>query len=73
MGFIIRLPFYLVAMFVWTLIGGFISIVNLAALPLAIFFSAIFSGARDSVKDILTLGILRRGYRNINRFLFNGF
>lgn len=73
MGMIIRLPFYLTAMFLWTLLGGVISFLNFLTLPATILLSAIFpSRFGSAVKDTLTFGTLRRGYGNINRFLRYG-
>lgn len=73
MGMIIRLPFYVVAMFIWTLLGGVMSLLNLLTLPATILLSAISpSKFGGSVKDALSLGVLRRGYSNINHFLRYG-
>ena len=73
MGFIIRLPFYLLAMFVWTFIGGILSLWNLLLFPLTLILGAIFpSRFGHAVKDELSFGVLRRGYSNINRFLRYG-
>ena len=74
MGMILRLPFYVIAMLVWTPIGGIMSLLNLLTLPATIFLSAIMpSKFGGSVKDALSLGVLRRGYSNINNFLRYGF
>lgn len=73
MGVLIRLPFYLLAIFIWTFIGGFISFVNLLTLPVSAILISIFpSFFKNSIKDILTLKILWSGYRKINNFLRYG-
>lgn len=73
MGMIIRLPFFVAGMFLWTLIGGVISFINLLTLPATFILGAIFpSRFGFAVKDTLTFGTLRRGYFNITRFLRYG-
>ena len=74
MGVIIRLPFFLVGVLVWTMMGGFISFLNLVTLPVFAMASAILPSIfKTSAKDILTLGTLRRGYRNLAYFLKYGY
>ena len=74
MGLIIRFPFYVIAMVMWTCLGLFFSVINLITLPvtmvLTLIFPSMFAG---KVKDTLSFGILRRGYSNINNFLRYGF
>jgi hypothetical protein len=73
MGIIFRLPFYLLGVFLWLLAGGMISLVNLLTLPVFGVASAIMlSIFKTSTKDILSFGILRRGFGNLNNFLQYG-
>ncbi len=73
MGLLIRLPFYITAMLVWTFVGGFISFVNFLTLPVSGIIASIIPSYRDKVKDIASLVMLRRGYSKINNFLRYGF
>lgn len=74
MGLIIRFPFYVTAIVIWTFLGLLFSVLNLLTLPATIILSAIFpSTFGGKVKDALSFGILRRGYSNINNFLRYGF
>jgi hypothetical protein len=65
-----RLPFYLIGVIFWLPIGLVISFINLIALPAfgigMIVFPSVFP---NKAKDILSLGIFRRGMGNLNRFL----
>lgn len=73
MGILFRLPFYLAGAFLWIMIGGAISFINLITLPVFGMASAIMPSLfKTSVKDILSFGILRRGFGNLNRFLQYG-
>ena len=73
MGMIFRLPFYLLGAFLWIMAGGVISFINLLTLPIFGMASAIMPSIfKTSAKDILSLGILRRGFGNLNRFLRYG-
>lgn len=70
MGMLFRLPFYLVGAYLWIIVGGIISLVNLLTLPVFGMASAIMPSLfKTSAKDILSFGILRRGFGNLNRFL----
>ncbi len=74
MGLLIRFPFYVIAMFIWSFLGLLFSVINLITLPATIMLSAIFPSIfAGKVKDTLSFGILRRGYSNINNFLRYGF
>jgi hypothetical protein len=73
MGFLIRLPFYLLGIYLWTMIGGIISLINLLTLPIFGLASVIMPSIfKTSVKDILSFGILRRGYGKLTYFLKYG-
>jgi len=70
MGIVFRFPFFLLGIFLWTMVGGIISFINLLTLPIFGLATAIFPSIfNTSVKDVLTFGILRRGYRNLFFFL----
>lgn len=74
MGLLIRFPFYVMAIVIWTFLGLLFSVINLLTLPATMILSAIFPSIfGGKVKDALSLGILRRGYSNINNFLRYGF
>jgi len=63
MGYIIRFPFFLLGAYIWIFIGGAISLINIVTLPIFGVASAILPSIfNTSAKDILTLGILRRGF-----------
>jgi hypothetical protein len=73
MGMIIRFPFFIVAIMIWTMVGGAISLLNIITLPIFGMASAIIPSIfKTSASDILSLGTLRRGYKNIYRFLRGG-
>ena len=73
MGLIFRLPFYLVASMAWIFIGGAISVVQIVTLPLTIILSLLIPSIfGEKVTDALSLGTLRRGFKNLNRFLGYG-
>lgn len=73
MGIIIRLPFYLVGVFLWIPVGLIIGLINILTLPIfglaMLIVPSIFP---NKVKDILTFGTLKRGLRNLNIFLGGG-
>ena len=74
MGLIIRFPFYVIAIVLWTFLGLFFSVINLITIPATMILSAILPSIfGGKVKDALSFGILRRGYSNINNFLRYGF
>ena len=74
MGLLIRFPVYVIARFIWSVLGLLFSVINLLTLPATMILSAIFPSIfGGKVKDALSLGILRRGYSNINNFLRYGF
>lgn len=73
MGVLIRLPFYLIGVYLWIIVGGVISFINIISLPIFGVASAIMPSIfKTSAKDILSFGILRRGFGNLNRFLRYG-
>lgn len=73
MGVIIRFPFYILGIYLWTMVGGVISLINLLTLPIFGTASAIMPSIfKTSAKDILTFGILRRGYGKLTYFLKYG-
>lgn len=73
MGMIFRLPFYLLGAYLWIIVGTVISLINILTLPIFGMASAIMPSIfKTSVKDILSFGILRRGFGNLNRFLRYG-
>lgn len=67
---LLRFPFYLIGIIFWLPIGLIISFINLITLPAfgigMIVFPSIFP---NKAKDILYLGVFRRGMNNLNRFL----
>ncbi len=72
-GIMIRLPFYLVGVYLWLLVGGVISLINIITLPIFGMASAIIPSIfKTSAKDILSFGILRRGFSKLNYFLRYG-
>lgn len=73
MGLLIRLPFYITAIIVWTFIGGFVSFVNLLTLPISGIIASIIPSYRQNVKNIANFTMLRKGYSKINNFLRYGF
>lgn len=73
MGIFLRLPIYLLGAYLWIIIGSIISLVNILTLPIFGMASAIMPSIfKTSVKDILSFGILRRGFGNLNQFLRHG-
>ena len=70
---IFRFPFYIIGAYIWLLVGGVISLINLLTLPVfgtaSMLMPSLF---KTSVKDILSFGILRRGFSRLNRFLKHG-
>lgn len=73
MGLLIRLPFYIVSIIIWTFVGGFISFVNLLTLPISGIIASLIPSYRHKVKEIARLSMLREGYSKINNFLRYGF
>lgn len=74
MGVIFRFPFYALAVFLWLLIGGFITVIQLATIPLTMILAGLMPRAFGSkVKETLTFATFRRGMGNLNSFLRYGF
>lgn len=72
-GFIIRLPFYGVGLFVWLIVGSIISAINVLTWPVFVIAMVLIpSMFPNKTKDIFTFGVLRRGIANLNRFLWGG-
>lgn len=73
MGTIIRLPFFLVGLLVWSLVGGAISLVNFITAPIfclaRVILPSIFS---TPCRDNFTFAILRNGYKKLLYFLKYG-
>lgn len=72
MAFLIKLPFYLIGMFLWLPLGLVIGMLNIITLP--IFFMAMIlfpSFFQNNAGDILSFGTLRRGVNTLNVFLKN--
>jgi|SaaInlStandDraft_7_1057024.scaffolds.fasta_scaffold523611_1 hypothetical protein len=73
MAVIVRFPFYFMGLFLWIPVGLIVSFINIISLPLfglvMVIAPSLFP---NNVKDILFFGVLRRGIRNLNQFLFKG-
>ncbi|OEJ64577.1 hypothetical protein BEN30_16240 [Magnetovibrio blakemorei] len=70
MGYIFRLPFYLIGIFVWIPLGILISLLNILTLPIfGIVMLVLPSVFPNKAKDILSFGTLRRGVNNLNAFI----
>jgi len=73
MGYIIRFPFFVVAAYLWTFVGGAISLLNIITLPVFGIASVIMpSFFKTNSKDILRFGTLRRGYAKLWLFFKYG-
>lgn len=73
MGIIIRLPFFVVGILLWSFVGGAISLVNFITAPIfcvaRVILPSIFS---TSSMDNFTFAVLRNGYKKLFYFLKYG-
>jgi len=76
-GMVIRAPFFLMGVILWTYIGIPLNILNIITLPVGAILSALCPSCFEkkgcsTAKEIVSFCILRNGYKQLYNFLKYG-